>query len=135
MSLGTYVTFAGTCEEAFQFYAQHLGGKIEMMMPFDSAPPGTPSTDPNWAKKIMHGSMTIGGAYLMGMDASPAMYQKPQGFYVSLTVANVAEAGNAFAALSEGGQVRMPLGETFFAKRFGMLADKFGIPWMISCPL
>jgi PhnB protein len=133
MNLSTYVNFAGTCEEAFKFYAQHLGGRIDMLSTFDSAPPGGPSGDPGWAKKIMHGSMTIGDTVLMGMDASPAMYHRPEGFYVSLGAANEAEAEKAWAALSEGGQVRMPLGETFFAKRFGMLTDKFGIPWIVNC--
>jgi PhnB protein len=132
MNLSTYVTFAGTCEEAFKFYAQHLGGTIDMMTTYDSAPAGMRPND-DWDKKIMHGSMTIGGTILMGMDASPAMYQKSQGFYVSLSVASVEEAEKAWAALSEGGQIRMPLAESFFAKRFGMVADKFGIPWMINC--
>ncbi|HEY5336790.1 MAG TPA: VOC family protein [Rhizomicrobium sp.] len=133
MSLSTYVTFAGTCEEAFKFYTQHLGGTTVMLMRYDSAPPGGPKQTEGWEKKIMHGSMTIGGTVLMGMDASPAMYQKPQGFYVSLSVANVAEAEKAWAALSSGGEIRMPLSETFFAKRFGMVADKFGVPWMVNC--
>jgi PhnB protein len=135
MKIATYVTFAGTCEEAFKFYTLHLGGKIDMLMPYESAPPGTPKHDSSWDKKIMHGSMFIGGTELMGMDASPAMYQKPQGFYVTLQATSVGEAEKAWAALSEGAQVRMPLSETFFAKRFGMLADKFGIPWMINCAL
>jgi PhnB protein len=132
MQLNPYLSFDGRCEEAFKFYANLLGGEILAMFPFE----GTPAAEhvsPEWQKKIMHATLDLGGAMLMGADAGAAQYNKPQGFSVSLGVDDAAEAERIFAALAEGGKIGMPIQETFWAERFGMVTDRFGIPWMINC--
>ena len=132
MTINPYLFFSGNCEEAFKFYAGLLGGKIEAMLPHG----GTPAEDhvpAEWKNKIIHAMMTIGNDVLMASDAPPGHYNKPQGFSVSLQVKSVAEAERAFNALSQGGTVNMALGKTFFSDSFGMLVDRFGIPWMVNC--
>lgn len=132
MELNPYLTFNGQCEAAFKFYEKCLGGKIEMMMTHGQSPIAD-QVPANWRDKIMHVRMTAGGKVLMGSDAPPDRYQKPQGFSVSLSVAEPADAERMFKALAEGGSVQMPLQETFWALRFGALVDRFGIPWMVNC--
>jgi len=132
MKLNPYLNFNGQCEAAFKFYEKSLGGKIEMMMTHGQSPMAD-QVPANWRDKVMHVRMTVGDKVLMGSDAPPEHYQKPQGFAVSLSVAKPEEAERAFKALSEGGTIQMPLQQTFWAARFGMLVDKFGIPWMINC--
>ena len=132
MQISPYLHFNGDCEAAFKFYEKCLGAKIESMFPHE----GTPAAEhvpPEWRSKIMHASLAIGGQRLMGSDAPPEHYQKPKGFSVSLGIKDVAEAERIFHALKEKGTVQMPLQETFWALRFGMLVDRFGIPWMINC--
>lgn len=132
MHLNPYLLFDGRCEEAFKFYEKTLGGKIRAMMPFE----GTPAAEhvaPEWRKKIMHAALDLGGPVLMGSDARAEHYRKPQGVSISLSVDKVADAERIFAALSEGGHVGMPLQKTFWAARFGMATDRFGVPWMINC--
>jgi PhnB protein len=132
MQVNPYITFKGDCEAAFKFYEQALGGKITALMTFA----GTPMADhspPDWQHKIMHASLSVDDAVLMGSDAPPDRYEKPQGFSVSLVLKEVAKSEQMFHALAEGGTVRMPIQKTFWAARFGMLVDKFGIPWMINC--
>jgi PhnB protein len=131
MQLVTYLLFNGQCEEAFKFYEQNLGGKIEAMLTHEGTPAaGEVSAD--WKKKIVHARMIVHGHTLMASDSPPQYYEKPQGFNVNINVDSVADAERIFAALSKGGSVRMPIQETFWAERFGMLNDKFGIPWMIN---
>jgi PhnB protein len=132
MQLNPYLTFAGDCETAFKFYERCLGGKIEAMMPHEGSPAAAhvPET---WRNKIMHARLSIGDTVLMGSDAPPDRYQKPQGFSVTLGIDDPAEAERVFNALSENGTVHMPIQETFWALRFGMFVDRFGIPWMINC--
>jgi len=132
MDLNPYLTFDGCCEEAFKFYEQLLGGQIEAIFPFEGTP-AAKEVPPDWQKKIMHVSLDLGDAALMGSDAPPQRYQKPQGFSVSLNVESAAEAERVFAGLADGGKVDMPLAQTFWAERFGMVTDRFGIPWMINC--
>ena len=132
--LSAYLFYDGNCEAAFKFYEKTLGGKIEMMLRNEEAPPEMPSP-PERKHKIMHARMTIGTQVLMASDAPPDHFHKPQGFAVSLTVADPAEAERIFKALSEGGSVNMPFGKTFFSKGFGMCSDQFGIPWMVNSPL
>jgi len=134
MQINPYLFYDGKCEAAFRYYEKVLGGKIEMMMTHDSAPESMP-TPPEWNKKIMHAKITIGGQILMASDAPPGHFQKPQGFSVSLTVDDPADAERKFMALAEGGTVNMPFGKTFFAKGFGMCVDQFGMPWMVNCPM
>lgn len=132
MQLNPYLTFDGRCEKAFTFYAQCLGGTIDGMFTHG----GTPAAEhvaPEWHDKIMHASLKVGDHVLMGSDAPPERYEAPSGFSVSLNFDDQAEAARVFNALAENGTVQMPLQETFWASRFGMLVDQFGIPWMINC--
>ena len=132
MQLNPYLYFNGQCEAAFKFYEQCLGGKIEAMIPHA----GTPAEEhvpSEWRNKIMHARLTVGNEVLMGTDAPPEHYKKPKGFSVSLQVKDPADAERVFNALSENGKVQMALQKTFWAARFGMLVDRFGIPWMINC--
>jgi PhnB protein len=132
--LNPYLFYSGNCEAAFKYYEKVLGGKIEVMLRSEEAPESMPPT-PGMEKKIMHGRMVIDGNVLMASDAPPQHFHKPQGFAVSLTVADPAEAERKFNALCEGGTVNMPFGKTFFSKGFGMCLDQFGIPWMVNSPL
>jgi PhnB protein len=132
MQLNPHLHFNGECEAAFKFYEQCLGGKITFMMPYE----GTPAADQvpaAWRNKILHASLKVGEDILTACDAPPDQYQKPRGFSVLLSTKESVEAERAFQALAENGTVQMPLQETFWAIRFGMLVDRFGIPWMINC--
>ena len=133
MQVNPYLHYNGNCEAAFKYYEKALGAKIEMMMTHESAPPDMP-TPPDWKKKIMHARISLDGEVLMGSDAPPGHFHQPQGFSVSLTIDDPAEAERKFKALSEGGSVNMAFAKTFFAKGFGMCVDKFGIPWMVMSP-
>jgi len=132
--LNPYLFYNGNCEAAFKYYEKVLGGKIEMMLRADEGP-AEMKPEPGFEKKIMHARMSINGAPLMASDSPPQHSQKPQGFSVSLTVKDPAEAERKFKALSEGGNVTMAFGKTFFSKGFGMCIDQFGIPWMVNAPL
>ncbi len=132
MSINPYIFYDGNCEEAFKFYERALGGKILMMLPH-SETPAADHVPKEWGPKIIHARMKIGDVYLMASDAPPGHFKKPQGFSVNISVDTPAEAERVFTALSEGGSINMPIGSTFFAERFGMLVDRFGIPWMINC--
>jgi PhnB protein len=132
MQLNPYLFFNGQCEAAFKFYAELLGGKIIAMMTH-AGTPAENQVPPEWREKIIHARMVIGDQLLMGSDAPPGHFQQPQGFSVSLIVDAPEDAERIFPALAENGTVRMPLQKTFWAIRFGMLVDRFGIPWMVNC--
>ena len=132
MQLNPYLFFNGQCEAAFKFYAQLLGGKIIAMMTH-AGTPAENQVPPEWREKIIHARMVIGDQLLMGSDAPPGHFQPPQGFSVSLMVDNAEDAERIFPNLAESGTVKMPLQKTFWAIRFGMLVDRFGIPWMVNC--
>ena len=133
MFLANYLLFDGNCADAFKFYEKLLGGKIDALLTHRGTP--AEETVPEaWRDKILHAHMLIGTQSLMGSDAPPGYYAKPAGFHVSLSVDEPKEAERLFAALTERGTVQSPLGETFFAQRFGMCVDRFGIPWMVNCP-
>jgi PhnB protein len=134
MQINPYLYYDSNCEAAFKFYEKTLGGKIEMMMRNEDAPEGVPYS-PERKKKIMHARILIEGQVLMASDAPPDHFHKPQGFSVSLTVKDPADAERKFKALSEGGSTNMAFGKTFFSKGFGICVDQFGIPWMVNCPL
>jgi PhnB protein len=127
-----YLNFNGNCEAAFKYYQKVLGGKIEAMIPFEGSPAAEHSS-PEMRKKIMHARLIVDGQPLMGSDCPPEHFQPMQGMSVALNVAEPAEADRVFHALAEKGTVQMPIEETFWAHRFGMLVDQFGTPWMINC--
>ncbi len=133
MHVQPYLFFDGRCEEAIAFYRKALGAEVTMMMRFkDSPEPAQPGmVPPGSENKVMHSSFRIGETTVMASDGHCAGKPRFDGFSLSLTVGSDAEADRVFAALAEGGQVRMPLGKTFFSSRFGMLADRFGVGWMI----
>lgn len=128
MQLNPYLTFNGQCEAAFKFYERCLGGKIIALIPH-AGTPAEQHTPPEWRNKILHPTLNAGGAVIMRSDAPG--YQQPQGMSVCLQVKTPEEADGIFAALSENGTVRLPIQQTFFSPRFGMLTDQFG--WMINC--
>jgi len=128
MTMRTYVNFAGTCTEAFRFYEEHLGGTISMMMTHGEAPDQSRAR-PELKNAVLHARISIGGTLLMGADIPNA--EPMRSAYLSLGVDSDAEAERIFSALSDGGQVFMPMQETFFATRFGQLRDRFGINWMV----
>jgi PhnB protein len=132
MQLNPHLGFNGQCEAAFKFYEKCLRGKIVTLMTFGDSPMAEqmPSA---WRGKIIHATVAMGDQRLTGGDVPPESYQKPQGFYVLLNVGDAAEADRIFKALAENGVVQMPVQQTFWALRFGMLVDQFGTPWMINC--
>jgi PhnB protein len=133
MLVTPYLFFNGRCEEALNFYTSKLGARVEMLMRYkDSPEPVDPATVPPSSQHlIMHASIRIGATTLSAADGCSAEAGKFDGFGLSLQPADPAEAERLFAALSEGGQVRMPLGKTFFSPSFGMVVDRFGVLWMI----
>ncbi|MBV8536706.1 MAG: VOC family protein [Alphaproteobacteria bacterium] len=134
MNLQPYLFFDGRSEEAIEFYRKVLGAEVTMLMRWKDCPDPNMPQQPGRENKIMHAQMRIGDTEILMSDGECGGQSKFQGFSLTLNVASEAEADRLFAALSEGGQVRMPLGKTFFARRFGMLADRFGIGWMIIVP-
>jgi PhnB protein len=127
-----HLHFDGDCEAAFQMYERCFGGKIEVMMTF-AGTPAESQIPAEWRNKILHATLRLAGGVLMGTDTPPGRYEKPQGFSVSLQFQDTAEAERAFNALADSGKIRMPLQQTFWSARFGMLVDRFGIPWMVNC--
>ncbi len=133
MRADPYLNFDGNCAEAFRFYEQLLGGEIQMMMTHGQSPIAH-QVPREWHSRILHASLRLGDALLMASDAPPDRFQAPQGIYVTLLVDEPAEAERIFHALADGGRVTMPFEQTFWAAGgFGMVTDRFGTPWMISC--
>ena len=132
MQMTPYLTFNGQCEAAFRFYEERLGAKITCMMTYGETPAAEHSP-PDMQDKVIHARLTLGDDVLMGSDAPQGRYEETRGFSVALGIDEPAEAERVFHALAEGGSVCMPIEETFWATRFGMLVDKFGIPWMVNC--
>ena len=130
MRLNTFLNFGGNCEEAFRFYEQHLGGKITMLMRRGEMPNQADSW-PGSEQSIQYAIMDIAETQLMGSDVPPQRFQPMRSVYLSLTAGSAAEAERLWAVLSEGGQIYMPIQETFFASRFGQLRDRFGTSWMV----
>jgi PhnB protein len=128
MKLYTQLNFGGNCEEAFRFYEKHLGGRITMMMDQSQAPPGAPG---GAGKAIIHARMDIGDTVLIANDVPPSVYKKMRSVYLYLSVDSTNEAERVHGLLAEGGEVYMPMEETFFATRFSMLRDRFGVSWSI----
>ena len=132
MQMNPYLSFGGDCEAAFKFYEQSLDGKLGEIFRY-AGTPVSEQVPSDWQNKVMHGSMRIGEQVLMGADIAPERYEKPQGFSLSLQIKNTTQAERIFQLLAKDGTVVMPLQKTFWAARFGMLVDRFGIPWMINC--
>ena len=132
MKLNPYLLFDGKCEEAFNSYQKILGGEIVAMIPHEGTPVEE-SVPQEWRKKIIHARLVSNGMVLMGSDAPPDRFEPMKGFSVTLNISEPAEAERVFDALADKGTVRLALTETFWAKKFGMLVDKFGTPWMINC--
>ena len=128
MKLNTYVNFAGNCAEAFRYYEKHLGAKVEMLMTHGEAPDQRTVT-PEWKDTVMHARLSLGDTHLMAADVPNA--EPMRSAYLTLSVDSDSDAERIFSALSDGGQVLMPIQETFFASRFGQTRDRFGMNWMI----
>jgi PhnB protein len=131
MNINTYLAFNGNCEDAFKFYEKCLGGKAELMKYGNS--PIADQTSPDDKDKVMHARLEVGDQAIMGADSPKGMFNGNHGFSVSIGVADPAEAERIWKGLSEGATVHMPLGKTFWSPAFGMLVDRFGIPWMVNC--
>ena len=127
-----YLFFGGRCEEAIEFYRKALGAELVMLSRFKEAPEPQPGMPDCFEEKIMHATLRIGETLLMASDGRCEGPQNFEGFSLSITVADDAEAERAFTALSDGGLVTMALAKTFWAPKFGMLQDKFGVGWMVS---
>ncbi|HET8728912.1 MAG TPA: VOC family protein [Alphaproteobacteria bacterium] len=132
MTIRPYLFFDGRCEEAIEFYRKAAGAEVTMLMRFKDNPAPEPGMVPPGSEdKVMHAELRIGDATILVSDGMCAGKPDFQGFSLALTAADDAEAERRFAALAEGGEVRMPMAKTFFASRFGMVADRFGVPWMV----
>jgi PhnB protein len=133
MQVQPYLFFDGRCEEALEFYKSALGAEVEVMMRYKDAPEQPPPgmIAPNWDDKVMHASFKIGEATIMGSDGMGPGEPDFKGFSLTVSADSEAEADRIFAALQEGGQVQMPMDKTFFASRFGLVADRFGVSWMV----
>ena len=132
MKLNAHVSFNGTCATAFRFYETVLGGRIAVMMTYGESPMSD-KMPREMQSAVMHTTLEVGDSVLMGADSPPDYYKPPQGYSIAINLSDIAEAERVFKALAEGGTVQMPLQETFWAARFGMLVDQFGIAWMVNC--
>jgi len=136
MQVQSYLFFEGRCEEALEFYRKAVGAQVTMLMRFKESPDPIPAdkVPPGSDDKVMHASFNIGETMLMASDGYAKGQPTFKGFALSLNAADEAEARRLFGALSEGGQVQMPLGKTFWSPAFGMVEDRFGISWMVQVP-
>ncbi len=132
MQVQSYLNFGGRCEEALAFYKKHLGAEVTMMMRMKESPDPAMKAPPGMDEKIMHSAFKIGETTLMASDGMSPEKAEFKGATLCLYAASDAEAKRLFAALGEGGSVQMPLTKTFWTSSFGMLQDKFGVPWMVS---
>jgi len=132
MQVNPYLSFNGQCEAAFTFYEQCLGARLGAIFRYSGSPMAD-QVPPDWQDKVMHGSVTIGGQVLMGGDVTPLSYEEPKGFNLSIQIGDTSEAERIFHELARDGTITMPLEKTFWAARFGMVRDRFGIPWLINC--
>jgi len=134
MQVQSYLFFSGRCEEAIEFYRRALGAEVQMLMRFkespDPPPPGM--VPPGFENKVMHAELRVGETTVMVSDGHSAGQPDFRGFSLAIAVADAATADRVFNALAEDGQVQMPLGQTFWSPRFGMVTDRFGLAWMVS---
>ena len=132
MQMTPYLSFNGQCEAAFELYERCLGAQRGAIFRYAGSPMAD-QVPADWQNKVMHASLTVGEQVLMGGDVVPDRYEVPRGFSLSLQITSTTEAERLFHELSEEGRVVMPLEKTFWAARFGMVVDRFGIPWLINC--
>ena len=132
MQVNPYLSFNGDCEAAFTLYQQCLGGQLGTLVRYAGSPMAH-QVPAEWQDKIMHGSVTVGDQVLMGADEAPGRYEEPKGFWLSIQITSTTDAERIFHELADGGRVVMPLEKTFWAERFGVLVDRFGIQWLINC--
>jgi PhnB protein len=130
VKLFTYLNYGGNCRDAFEFYAQHLGGKITMLTTHGEQPDAN-NVPPEWRNAVLHARIELGETTVMGADIPPDRFQPMRSAYLSLLVDSAADAERIYALLTDGGQIFMPMAETFFAHRFAMLRDRFGTSWML----
>ena len=128
----THLHFNGNCREAFDFYARTFGGRIAFAMTYGESPAAA-QTPPEVRNQIIHARLEFAGQSLAGCDAPGERFQRPQGFNVLVSIDEPGEAERIFSALAQEGSIGMPFAQTFWAYRFGMCTDRFGIPWMINC--
>lgn len=131
MRINLHLTFNGQCQEAFEFYSRLLDGRITLMQTYGESAMGEP-VDKDRQDKIVHAGLVFKDRVLAGVDMLPGEYQKPQGFFVLLEIDELPEVERIFKALAKGGEIKMPLQETFWTKAFGVLVDRFGIPWELT---
>ena len=132
MRLNPYLSFNGHCEAAFRFYERCLGGKIITMLTWGESPMAE-QAPAEWRNKILHATLCVGDAVLQGADSPPGQHEETKGFSVMIEVEDPTAAERIIHAMAENGTVRLPIQQTFWAVRFGMLVDQFGIPWMVNC--
>ena len=130
MKLHTYLNYGGNCRQAFEFYAEHLGGKITMLTTHGEVPDPS-KVPPEWRNAVLHARIELGDTVVLGADIPPERFQPMRSAYLSLLVDSTDDAERIYSLLSEGGQIFMPMQETFFARRFAMLRDRFGTSWML----
>ena len=131
MQLAIHITFNGQCKDAFELYAKCLGGRITTLLTYGASPMA--SSAPDLADKVLHATLQLDGQRLTGVDVRPDAYEKPQGFAVQLNIDDSSQAILIFNTLASEGAVHLPLGKTFWAEHYGVLTDRFGVPWEINC--
>jgi PhnB protein len=131
MSFSVHLIFDGQCEKAFRFYEECFGAKIITMLKWSESSAAS-QAPPDAADGILHATLKLGDSYVFGADAFPGKYEKPQGFFVLFSVGDSKEAEQTFQKLADGGNVTMPLQETFWAKRYGVVTDKYGVSWEVN---
>jgi len=135
MNVEPYLFFDGRCEEAIEFYKKAIGAEVTALMHFKDSPmPPQQPMPPGYENKVMHAGIKVGSSTIMASDGDCGGQLKFEGFSLTLNATNAAEAERLFKALSEGGQVTMPIGKTFFSPAFGMVQDRFGLGWMVIVP-
>ncbi len=132
MQVSVHLTFNGNCREAMELYCKLMNGEILAMTTFGETPAGQDVPE-DWQGKVVHATMSLGDITVATADIPPDRYQSSQGFNMFIEIENPDEASQVFARLAEGGEVQMPIQETFWAKRFGVVLDRFGIPWEVNC--